>query len=173
MAWCTLSGMSQKRPHPSESSDRSKKLKQALDEARNIERQKKSAQKTRGLSKMLPEAPPPGTAFLDMDGVPHAFDSGLKRLAASYLSRRKVFWRYRPFPFPLFTSSGREQELHFDFYIYDNMGTILALIVVVPSESRELWDRLGRFKRQYSMYTYHVWTPQKMAELFQGKRVKL
>ncbi|MFD1730970.1 hypothetical protein ACFSC4_07600 [Deinococcus malanensis] len=37
---------------------------------------------------------------------------------------------------------------------------MIRLLLVVPFESREVWDRVGRFKRQYPMYTYELWTPK-------------
>ena len=133
----------------------------------------------RGLKKPLPqlkrvqlEAPAPGTVFHDRDGEPVTFpESNLKRVAADLLSRRDKAWRYRPFAFPLFTDRGHEQSFSFDFYIYDAEDSVIRLILVVPSESREVWDRVGRFKRQYPMYTYELWTPEKLAQL-QGPRAR-
>ena len=112
------------------------------------------------------DAPPPETVFRDRDGQEHTFpDSGLKRVAARILGARNKAWRYRPFSFPLFTDSGREQTFHFDFYIYDAEDSVIRLILVVPFESREVWDRVGRFKRQYPMYAYELWTPERLAQL--------
>lgn len=169
-------------------SSRSQKLAQALKQVRKIQEIQKEvsqaasrdAAKTSSKGKKtggkvhhpLPEAPPPDKGFRDMDGVVHTFpDSGLKRLAAQLLSDNKKRWRYRPYTFPLFTPSGSEQECHFDFHIYDNMSTVVRLITVVPSESRELWDRLGRFKRQYTMYTHEVWTAEQLSARYGRKRL--
>ena len=68
----------------------------------------------------------------------------LKRVAADILQTRRKAWRYRPFSFPLFTDRGNEQSFHFDFYIYDAEDSVIRLILVVPHESREVWDRVGR-----------------------------
>ncbi|WP_216318686.1 hypothetical protein [Deinococcus aestuarii] len=112
------------------------------------------------------DAPPPETVFRDRDGQDATFpDSSLKRVAARLLSTRNKAWRYRPFSFPLFTDSGNEQAFHFDFYVYDAEDSVIRLILVVPFESREVWDRIGRFKRQYPMYTYELWTPERLAQL--------
>ena len=111
-------------------------------------------------------APAPDTAFRDLDGAAQTFpDSNLKRVAARILTERKKPWRYRPFPFPLFTDKGNEQTFYFDFYVYDNMDMVLKLILVAPRESAEVWDKVGRFKRQYPMYSYELWTPEKLAKL--------
>ncbi|WP_245872904.1 hypothetical protein, partial [Deinococcus planocerae] len=118
------------------------------------------------LKRVQLDAPPPGTVFRDRDGGELTFpDSSLKRVAARLLSARNKAWRYRPFSFPLFTERGNEQTFHFDFYIYDAEDSVIRLILVVPFESREVWDRIGRFKRQYPMYTYELWTPERMAQL--------
>jgi hypothetical protein len=174
------------------SSSRSQKLAQALKQVRKIQEIQKEVSQaaSRDAAKQgskngakgkkpggkvhhpLPEAPPPDKGFRDMDGVVHTFpDSGLKRLAAQLLSNNNKRWRYRPYTFPLFTPSGSEQECHFDFHIYDNMSTVVRLITVVPSESRELWDRLGRFKRQYTMYTHEVWTAEQLSARYGRKRL--
>ncbi len=114
------------------------------------------------------KAPAPDTTFRDRDGELHTFaESNLKRVAARILSERRKPWRYRPFPFPLFTDKGQEQTFYFDFYVYDNMEMILKLILVSARESAELWDKIGRFKRQYPMYSYELWTPDKLAQLQQ------
>lgn len=119
------------------------------------------------------DAPAPNTVFKDRDGEPQVFhDSNLKRVAARVLSERNKAWRYRPFAFPLFTDKGHEQSFHFDFYIYDAEDSVIRLILVIPFESREVWDRVGRFKRQYPMYTYELWTPEKLAHL-DGPRGRL
>ncbi|GAA4022337.1 hypothetical protein GCM10022631_41020 [Deinococcus rubellus] len=111
-------------------------------------------------------APAPETVFRDLDGAEQRFpDSNLKRVAARLLGDRHKPWRYRPFPFPLFTDKGQEQTFYFDFYVYDNMDMILKLILVAPRESAEVWDKVGRFKRQYPMYSYELWTPDKLAQL--------
>ena len=65
----------------------------------------------------------------------------------------------------LFTERGSEQTFYFDFYIYDAEDSVIRLLLVVPFESREVWDRVGRFKRQYPMYTYELWTPERLAQL--------
>ena len=97
--------------------------------------------------------------FRDLDGAAQTFpDSNLKRVAARILAERHKPWRYRPFPFPLFTDKGNEQTFYFDFYVYDNMDMVLKLILVAPRESAEVWDKVGRFKRQYPMYSYELWT---------------
>ncbi|WP_034387338.1 hypothetical protein [Deinococcus sp. YIM 77859] len=121
------------------------------------------------------ELSPPAadTVFHDRDGEPLTFpDSALRRVAARLLSEKKKAWRYRAFPFPLFTEKGHEQSFFFDFYVYDNQDSVIRLILVVPFESREVWDRVGRFKRQYPMYRYELWTPEKLGEL-QGPRGRL
>ncbi|ADV67455.1 hypothetical protein [Deinococcus maricopensis] len=119
------------------------------------------------------DAPPVGAVFRDRDREKLTFpDSALKRVAAKILTEHNKAWRYRPFTFPLFTPGGSEQAFHFDFYIYDNMDTVVRLILVVPRESREVWDRVGRFKRQYPMYTYELWTTEKLAQL-QKPRARL
>ena len=111
-------------------------------------------------------APAPDTAFRDRDNETHTFpDSNLKRVAARILTERQKPWRYRPFPFPLFSDKGNEQTFYFDFYVYDNMDMVLKLILVTPRESAEVWDKIGRFKRQYPMYSYELWTPEKLAQL--------
>ena len=118
----------------------------------------------------LPEAPPPNTRFYDLEGQVHTFpDSPFKRIAADLLTRHKKRWKYRPFGFPLIMPSNREHDLYFDFYVYDNMDTLVKLITLSPRDSREVWDRVGRFKKQYTMYSQEVWTPQILAELL-GKR---
>lgn len=112
------------------------------------------------------DAPPPQTLFTDMDGEKISFtESNLRRVAAKILSDKRKAWRYRAFSFPLFTDKGTEQSFQFDFYVYDYEETIIRLILVVPHESREVWDRVGRFKRQYPMYIYELWTPEKLAAL--------
>ncbi|WP_185974637.1 MULTISPECIES: hypothetical protein [Deinococcus] len=112
------------------------------------------------------DAPAPDTVFYDLEKAPHSFpDSNLKRVAARILLDRQKPWRYRPFPFPLFTDKGNEQTFYFDFYVYDNMDMILKLVLVAPRESAEIWDKIGRFKRQYPMYSYELWTPEKLAQL--------
>ncbi|AFZ69020.1 hypothetical protein [Deinococcus peraridilitoris] len=104
--------------------------------------------------------------FRDLDGKSHAFpDSSLKRVAARILSERNKFWRYRPFSFPLFTDKGNEQEFFFDFYVYDNQNAVIRLILLLPRETREIWDKVGRFKRQYPMYHYELWTPENLEQL--------
>lgn len=119
------------------------------------------------------DAPPPDTVFHDRDGEALTFpESALKRVAARLLSEKNKAWRYRPFSFPLFTEKGNEQTFFFDFYVYDNQDSVIRLILVVPTESREVWDRVGRFKRQYPMYRYELWTPEKLGEL-QGPRGRL
>ncbi len=62
--------------------------------------------------------------------------------------------------------------MHFDFYVYDNMDSIFKLILLMPRESREVWDRVGRFKQQYPMYSYELWTPDHLARV-QGPQGKL
>ncbi|AWN22579.1 hypothetical protein DKM44_04490 [Deinococcus irradiatisoli] len=119
------------------------------------------------------DAPSPSTVFRDRDGQEQVFaESNLKRVAARILSERRKPWRYRPFPFPLFTDKGNEQAFFFDFYIYDNMDMVLKLILVAPRESAEVWDKIGRFKRQYPMYSYELWTPDKLSRL-QNPRTQL
>ncbi|MBB6097537.1 hypothetical protein HNR42_000954 [Deinobacterium chartae] len=123
-----------------------------------------------GRSVTGPKAPDPSTVFKDRDGAAHVFpDSALKRLAAALLSERGKRWRYRAFGFPLFTQSGREQEWHFDFYVYDANEALIRLIAVVPRETPQLWDRLGLFKRQYPMYSYEIWTSERLAELYKPR----
>ncbi|GGL97687.1 hypothetical protein [Deinococcus aerophilus] len=118
------------------------------------------------LKRVQLDAPPPDAVFRDRDGERLSFpDSNLKRVAAAILSEKRKAWRYRPFSFPLFTDSGNEQAFHFDFYIYDAEDSVIRLLLVIPFESREVWDRVGRFKRQYPMYTYELWTPEKLAKL--------
>lgn len=113
--------------------------------------------------------PPADRIFRDRDGQPVSFpDSDLRRVAASILSEKKKLWRYRPFTFPLFTNRGNEQSFSFDFYVYDNQEAVIRLILVVARESREAWDKLGRFKKQYPMYHHEVWTPEKLAALQDG-----
>lgn len=125
------------------------------------------------LKRVKLDAPPPATLFVDRDGERVSFaDSNLKRVAAQVLSEKRKAWRYRPFSFPLFTDRGHEQAFHFDFYVYDAEDSVIRLILVVPFESREVWDRVGRFKRQYPMYTYELWTPEKLAQL-SGPRGRL
>ncbi|UBV42970.1 hypothetical protein LAJ19_01730 [Deinococcus taeanensis] len=132
------------------------------------------------VKKALPELkrvqlPPlaPDMVFVDRDGEKLTFpESNLKRVAAQVLTDKRKAWRYRPFPFPLFTDRGGEQSFHFDFYIYDAEDSVIRLILVVPFESREVWDRVGRFKRQYPMYTYELWTPEKLYRL-SGPRGRL
>ncbi len=133
--------------------------------------------RSEGPQKRLPQlrqvqltAPPETAEFRDRDGVPHTFpDSKLRRAAAQVLSSGGKSWRYRPFSFPIFTDKGHEQTLNFDFYIYDAEDTVIRLILVMPRESREVWDKIGRFKRQYPMYAYELWTPQRLAALQAGK----
>lgn len=125
------------------------------------------------LKRVQLDAPPPDTVFRDRDGEALTFaDSALKRVAAQVLTEKNKAWRYRPFSFPLFTDRGTEQAFYFDFYIYDAEDSVIRLILAVPFESREVWDRVGRFKRQYPMYTYELWTPEKLAQL-QGPRGRL
>ncbi|WP_309570106.1 hypothetical protein, partial [Deinococcus sp.] len=125
------------------------------------------------LKRVQLDAPTPDTVFVDRDGERVTFtDSNLKRVAARILSERNKAWRYRPFGFPLFTDKGHEQTFHFDFYVYDYEDSVIRLILVIPFESREVWDRVGRFKRQYPMYTYELWTPEKLAFL-DGPRGRL
>ncbi|AWT34683.1 hypothetical protein GCM10008956_37760 [Deinococcus arenae] len=125
------------------------------------------------LKRVQLDAPAPDTVFTDRDGEKMTFpDSNLKRVAAKILTEKNKAWRYRPFSFPLFTDRGGEQTFHFDFYIYDYEDSVIRLILVVPFESREVWDRVGRFKRQYPMYTYELWTPEKLYRL-SGPRGRL
>ncbi|MBI0446230.1 MULTISPECIES: hypothetical protein [Deinococcus] len=125
------------------------------------------------LKRVQLNAPPPDTVFRDRDGEVLTFpDSALKRVAARLLTEKNKVWRYRPFVFPLFTDKGNEQAFSFDFYIYDAEESVIRLILVVPTESREVWDKVGRFKRQYPMYRYELWTPEKLAEL-QAPRAQL
>ena len=112
------------------------------------------------------DTPPSTATFRDRDGKTHSFpDSALKRIAAQILTERKKKWRYKPFGFPIFSASGSEQEMNFDFYVYDNMDSIFKLILLMPRESREVWDRVGRFKQQYPMYHYELWTPDHLAKI--------
>lgn len=112
------------------------------------------------------DAPAADTVFRDRDGERLTFpDSALKRVAARLLTEKNKAWRYRAFPFPLFTDRGSEQSFSFDFYIYDAEDSVIRLILVIPFESREVWDRVGRFKRQYPMYRYELWTPEKLERL--------
>ncbi|ACO46627.1 hypothetical protein DEDE109153_07050 [Deinococcus deserti] len=125
------------------------------------------------LKRVQLDAPEPDTVFVDRDGERISFpESNLKRVAARILTDKNKAWRYRPFSFPLFTDRGGEQTFHFDFYIYDAEDSVIRLLLVVPFESREVWDRVGRFKRQYPMYTYELWTPEKLAQL-SGPRGRL
>ena len=125
------------------------------------------------LKRVQLDAPAPDTVFVDRDGQKVTFpDSNLRRVAAQILTDKRKAWRYRPFSFPLFTDKGNEQAFNFDFYIYDAEDSVIRLILVVPHESREVWDRVGRFKRQYPMYTYELWTPEKLAQL-SGPRGRL
>lgn len=118
------------------------------------------------------DAPPKETVFKDRDGQEHRFaDSNLKRIAAQILNDKRKKWRYRAFDFPLFSERGHEQSFHFDFYVYDAEDAILRLILVIPFESREVWDKIGRFKRQYPMYHYELWTPEKLAKLSKPRAV--
>lgn len=112
------------------------------------------------------DTPPSTATFRDRDGKTHSFpDSALKRIAAQILTERKKKWRYKPFGFPIFSASGSEQEMNFDFYVYDNMDSIFKLILLMPRESREVWDRVGRFKQQYPMYHYELWTPDHLTKI--------
>ncbi|CAM3231341.1 hypothetical protein DESA109040_03995 [Deinococcus saxicola] len=125
------------------------------------------------LKRVQLDAPPPDTVFKDRDGERLTFpESNLKRVAAAVLTEKKKAWRYRPFPFPLFSDSGNESAFHFDFYVYDYEDSVIRLIMVIPFESREVWDKVGRFKRQYPMYDYELWTPEKLARL-SGPRGRL
>ncbi|WP_295815381.1 hypothetical protein [uncultured Deinococcus sp.] len=125
------------------------------------------------LKRVQLDAPAPDTVFVDRDGERLTFpDSNLKRVAARVLTEKRKAWRYRPFAFPLFTDRGHEQTFHFDFYVYDYEDSVIRLILVIPFESREVWDRVGRFKRQYPMYAYELWTPEKLAFL-DGPRGRL
>ncbi|ANE44933.1 hypothetical protein SU48_10450 [Deinococcus puniceus] len=118
------------------------------------------------LKRVQLDAPDPSKTFKDRDGELLTFaDSNLKRVAAQILTDKNKAWRYRPFAFPLFTERGGEQSFYFDFYIYDAEDSVIRLLLVVPFESREVWDKVGRFKRQYPMYTYELWTPEKLARL--------
>ncbi|WP_233554482.1 hypothetical protein [Deinococcus cavernae] len=118
------------------------------------------------LKRVQLKAPAPDTEFRDRDGVKMTFpDSNLRRVAAQILTEKRKAWRYRPFSFPLFTDKGHEQAFHFDFYVYDAEDSVIKLILVTPHESREVWDRVGRFKRQYPMYAYELWTPEKLEQL--------
>ena len=92
-------------------------------------------------------------------------ESALKRVAARILTERNKRWRYRAFSFPLFTPTGNEQTFWFDFYVYDVEETVIRVILVVPRETSEIWDRVGRFKRQYPMYRYELWSPEKLAKI--------
>lgn len=112
------------------------------------------------------DAPPPESTFRDRDGNAHHFpESSLKRVSAQILHQKNKKWRYRPFGFPLFLPNGNEQEMFFDFYIYDNMDSLVRVILVMSRESREVWDKIGRFKQQYPMYEYELWTPESLAKL--------
>ncbi len=125
------------------------------------------------LKRVQLDAPAPDTVFRDRDGERLTFpDSNLKRVAAALLSEKNKAWRYRPFAFPLFSDSGNESAFHFDFYVYDYEDSVIKLIMVIPFESREVWDKVGRFKRQYPMYAYELWTPEKLAKL-SGPRGRL
>lgn len=125
------------------------------------------------LKRVQLDAPPSDTVFKDRDGEKLTFpESNLKRVAAAVLTEKKKAWRYRPFPFPLFSDSGNESAFHFDFYVYDYEDSVIRLIMVIPFESREVWDKVGRFKRQYPMYDYELWTPEKLARL-SGPRGRL
>ncbi|MDV6374959.1 hypothetical protein [Deinococcus arenicola] len=125
------------------------------------------------LKRVQLDSPPPDTVFVDRDGEKLTFpESNLKRAAAALLSEKKKAWRYRPFAFPLFSDSGNESAFHFDFYIYDYEDSVIRLIMVIPFESREVWDKVGRFKRQYPMYDYELWTPEKLGRL-SGPRGRL
>lgn len=125
------------------------------------------------LKRVQLDSPAPDTVFVDRDGEKLTFpDSNLKRAAAALLTEKKKAWRYRPFSFPLFTDSGNESAFNFDFYVYDYEDSVIRLLLVVPFESREVWDRVGRFKRQYPMYDYELWTPEKLARL-SGPRGRL
>lgn len=158
---------------------RTQRLKSAMKEVRAA----KNQQQGQGTAKQqqlnvprkrieLPEAPDADQPFYDLDNTPHYFeDSGMKRISAAFLTHKNRRWRYRPFSFPIATTQGREQEFFFDFYVYD-ANTIIRLIIVVPSESRELWDKLGRFKRQFPMYNYEVWTPPILAEMCAKNRLR-
>lgn len=118
------------------------------------------------LKRVQLDAPDPSKTFKDRDGELLSFpDSNLKRVAAQILTEKNKAWRYRPFAFPLFTERGGEQSFYFDFYVYDAEDSVIRLLLVVPFESREVWDKVGRFKRQYPMYTYELWTPEKLARL--------
>lgn len=125
------------------------------------------------LKRVQLNAPAPDTMFTDRDGEKLTFpDSNLRRVAAQILTEKRKAWRYRPFSFPLFTDKGHEQTFHFDFYVYDAEDSVIKLILVIPTESREVWDRVGRFKRQYPMYDYELWTPEKLHQL-SGPRGRL
>lgn len=125
------------------------------------------------LKRVQLNAPAPDTVFTDRDGEKLTFpDSNLRRVAAQILTEKRKAWRYRPFSFPLFTDKGHEQTFHFDFYVYDAEDSVIKLILVIPTESREVWDRVGRFKRQYPMYDYELWTPEKLHQL-SGPRGRL
>jgi hypothetical protein len=125
------------------------------------------------LKRVQLDAPDPATIFRDRDGEKLSFpDSNLKRVAARILSDKNKAWRYRAFPFPLFTDRGSEQSFYFDFYVYDAEDSVIRLILVIPFESREVWDRVGRFKRQYPMYSYELWTPERLGRL-SGPRGRL
>ena len=118
------------------------------------------------LKRVQLDTPDPSKTFKDRDGELLSFpDSNLKRVAAQILTEKNKAWRYRPFAFPLFTERGGEQSFYFDFYVYDAEDSVIRLLLVVPFESREVWDKVGRFKRQYPMYTYELWTPEKLARL--------
>lgn len=115
------------------------------------------------------QVPAPETVFRDMDGAAHTFpESSLKRVAAALLTEKKKRWRYRPFAFPLQTQRS-EQSLTFDFYIYDNMSQVSRVILLQARDSREVWDKVGRFKSQFPQYRHELWTPQHLADLQSGR----
>lgn len=143
-----------------------KKVQEAIQKNQQEKRWGRQVKKTHS----RPELPQikPDQVFKDRDGKNHTFsESALKRVAAQLLHKHKKQWRYRNFSFPVIGHSGNEMEVTFDFYVYDSNDTIVRVILVVPSESRELWDRLGLFKKQFPMYTHEVWTPETMAELLE------
>lgn len=112
------------------------------------------------------DAPAPEMVFKDRDGEAHRFpDSSLKRVAARLLTSHRKRWRYRPFGFPIFMPSGQEQTLNFDFVVYDNQEAVIRVILVAARDSAEVWDKIGRFKQQYPMYTHEIWTPERLADL--------
>ncbi|WP_291426438.1 hypothetical protein [Deinococcus sp.] len=125
------------------------------------------------LKRVQLDAPPADTVFVDRDGERLTFsESNLRRVAAQILTEKRKAWRYRPFSFPIFSDKGNEQSFNFDFYIYDAEDSVIRLILVIPFESREVWDKVGRFKRQYPMYHYELWTPERLAQL-SGPRGRL